>query len=104
MSPQLPELDALPLERRTRVWRRYALSAEARRAVHCVQVSIFVGIGLFFFAQLFHGVVRAICFSAAALSPVGGVAYYRVAATRAIRSILRSADSETEHEDDVPTA
>ena len=103
-SPQMPELDALPLEQRARVLRRYALSGEARRCIRCFQVSIFVGIGLFFFAQLFHGAVRAICFLAAALLPVGGVAYYRVAATRAIRSILRSADSETKHDDDTPTA
>lgn len=101
-APRLPELDALPVEQRTLVLGRYARSAEARRFIRFVQASIIAALALFFIAQALHGVVRAICFLAAALFLFGGVAFYRIAATRAIRAILQSTDFD--HHDNTPTA
>lgn len=91
--PQLPELKALPQEERARVLRRYAGSPEARRHVRCVQVSMLVAIVLFCAAITFHGAVMAVCCVAAVLSLIGGVAYYRMAATQAICVILHSTNS-----------
>src|SRR5260370_40540456 len=101
-APQLPELDALPVDQRTLVLERYARSADARRFIRFVQVSILAAVILFCIALTFHGAVRAICCLAAASSLVGGVAYYRMAATKAIRTILHTTDSDLEDDDNTP--
>ena len=103
-APQIPELDALPVDQRALVLRNYARSTRARRCVRFFQTSILVAAVLFCIALTSPGTVRAACMLAGALSLVGGVVYYRVAATRAIRTILRSGDSDLEDHGGTPKA
>jgi hypothetical protein len=103
-APQIPELDALPVEQRALVLRSYARSTAARRCVRFFQASILVAAVLFCIALTSHGATRAACMLAVALSLVGGVVCYRVAATRAIRVILRNGDSDLGEHGGTPKA
>ena len=89
-APQLPELDALPLEKRRVVLASYASSSIARRFIRVVQIGISAAAVSLCVALNAHGPIRLVCCLASILFVVGAVAYYRVSATQAIRTILRS--------------
>jgi hypothetical protein len=90
--PKLPELDVLPLEQRRQVLARYAHSEEARRFIRVFQISIFAAALFFCIGFSLQGSARLYCILVSVLSIIGGIAYYRVSATQAIRTILSNKD------------
>lgn len=96
-APHLPELDALPAERRALVLGQYALSPEARRFARLFQSTAVAAVAVFLVGQVLDDWLRAACFVAAPLLLVGGMALYRLSANRVILAILHSQNFDHGH-------
>jgi hypothetical protein len=60
-APRLPELDAMPVDKRRLILARYASSPEAHRFIRVFQISILAAAVLLGVAFSFAGAVRLAC-------------------------------------------